>query len=39
MALSNVDIHNLSRQMGTSVAMLDWRYSKLTATIAAARLG
>jgi hypothetical protein len=29
----------LSRQMGTSVAMLERHYSKLTATMAAARLG
>ena len=34
-----VDIHTLSRQMGTSVAMLERHYSKLTATMAAARLG
>ena len=35
----DVDIHTLSRQMGTSVAMLERHYSKLTATMAAARLG
>ena len=34
----DVDIHTLSRQMGTSVAMLERHYSKLTATMAAARL-
>ena len=34
-----VDIHTLSRQMGTSVAMLERHYSKLTATMAASRLG
>ena len=34
-----VDIHTLSRQMGTSVAMLELHYSKLTATMAAKRLG
>ncbi|NDD14982.1 MAG: integrase, partial [Betaproteobacteria bacterium] len=32
-------IHTLSRQMGTSVAMLERHYSKLTATMAADRLG
>jgi hypothetical protein len=35
----DIDIHTLSRQMGTSVAMLERHYSKLTATMAAARLG
>ena len=35
----DVDIHTLSRQMGTSVTMLERHYSKLTATMAAARLG
>ena len=35
----DVDIHTLSRQMGTSVAMLERHYSKLTATMAAAKLG
>jgi integrase len=34
-----VDIHTLSRQMGTSVTMLERHYSKLTATMAASRLG
>jgi len=34
-----VDIHTLSRQMVTSVAMLERHYSKLTATMAADRLG
>jgi integrase len=36
---SAIDIHTLSRQMGTSVSMLERHYSKLTATMAAARLG
>jgi integrase len=35
----DVDRHTLSRQMGTSVAMLERHYSKFTATMAAARLG
>ena len=34
-----VDIRTLSRQMGPSVAMLERHYPKLTATMAAARLG
>ena len=33
-----VDIHTLARQMGTSVAMLEKHYSKLTATMAAEKL-
>lgn len=32
------DIHTLAKQMGTSVFMLERHYSKLTATMAAARL-
>ncbi len=32
------DIHTLSKQMGTSVAMLEQHYSKLTATMAAGKL-
>ena len=36
---SAIDKHTLSRQMGTSVAMLERHYSKLTATMAAKRLG
>ena len=35
----DIDINTLSRQMGTSVAVLERHYSKLTATMAAARLG
>ena len=31
-------IHTLAKQMGTSVAMLERHYSKLTATLAAGRL-
>ena len=37
--LGDIDILTLSRQMGTSVAKLERHYSKLTATIAAKRLG
>jgi site-specific recombinase XerD len=36
--LSGTDIHTLAKQMGTSVAMLETHYSKLTATMAADRL-
>ncbi len=36
--LSGSDIHTLSRQMGTSVLMLERHYSKLTVTMAAERL-
>ena len=36
--LSGTDIHTLAKQMGTSVAMLEKHYSKLTATMAAAEL-
>ena len=36
--LAGTDIHTLARQMGTSVAMLEKHYSKLTATMAAAKL-
>ncbi len=36
--LAGTDIHTLARQMGTSVAMLERHYSKLTATMAADRL-
>jgi hypothetical protein len=32
------DIHTLSKQMGTSVLMLERHYSKLTATMAADKL-
>jgi integrase len=32
------DIHTLSKQMGNSAAMIERRYSKLTATMAAERL-
>lgn len=35
---SNVDIHTLAKQMGTSVGMLEKHYSKMTATLAAERL-
>ena len=35
---SNVDIHTLAKQMGTSVTMLEKHYSKMTATLAAERL-
>jgi hypothetical protein len=34
----DIDINTLSRQMGTSVAMLERHYSKLTATMAGKRL-
>ncbi|HQU07255.1 MAG TPA: hypothetical protein PL140_08455 [Ferrovaceae bacterium] len=34
----NMDIHTLAKQMGTSVAMLERHYSKLTATMAAEKL-
>ena len=37
--LGDVDIHTLSHQMGTSVATLEQHDSKLTATMAAKRLG
>ena len=36
--LVGTDIHTLSKQMGTSVRMLEAHYSKLTATMAAAKL-
>jgi len=36
--LTGTDIHTLSKQMGTSVAMLERHYSKLTATLVAERL-
>jgi integrase len=36
--LASTDIHTLAKQMGTSVAMLERHYSKLTATLAAGRL-
>ena len=35
---NSTDIHTLSKQMGTSVRMLEAHYSKLTATMAADRL-
>lgn len=31
-------IHTLSKQMGNSAAMIEWHYSKLTATMVAERL-
>lgn len=36
--LAGTDIHTLSKQMGTSVGMLEKHYSKMTATMAAAKL-
>jgi integrase len=33
-----MDVHTLAKQMGTSIAMLEQHYSKMTATMAAARL-
>lgn len=36
--LASTDIHTLAKQMGTSVAMLEQHYSKLTATLAADKL-
>lgn len=36
--LSGTDIHTLARQMGTSVNMLEWHYSMLTATLTAGQL-
>ncbi len=36
--LAGTEIHTLSKQMGTSVRMLEAHYSKLTATMAAERL-
>jgi hypothetical protein len=33
-----MDVHTLSKQMGTSVGMIEKHYSKLTATMAADRL-
>lgn len=36
--LAGTDIHTLSKQMGTSVLMLERHYSKMTATMAAAKL-
>jgi integrase len=36
--LAGTDIHTLSKQMGTSVVMLERHYSKLTATLAAEQL-
>jgi integrase len=38
MLRGEVDIHTLSKQMGNSAAMIERHYSKLTATMAAARL-
>lgn len=35
---NHTDIHTLARQMGNSAAMIERHYSKLTATMAAARL-
>ena len=38
-ALTNgTDIHTLCKQLGNSAAMIERHYSKLTATLAAARL-
>ena len=34
----NMDIHTLSKQMGTSVKMIEQHYSKLTPTLSAAKL-
>ena len=39
MLRGEVDIHTLSKQMGNSAAMIERHYSKLTATMAADRLG
>ena len=39
MLRGEVDIHTLSKQMGNSAAMIERHYSKLTATMAAERLG
>jgi len=36
--LAETDIHTLSKQMGSSVRMLEQHYSKLTATMAAEKL-
>ena len=36
--LAGTDIHTLAKQMGTSVAMLEAHYSKLTAAMAAGQL-
>ena len=36
--LNGTEIHTLVRQIGTSVAMLERHYSKLTETMAAANL-
>ncbi|EKD97157.1 MAG: phage integrase family protein, partial [uncultured bacterium] len=36
--LSGTDMHTLAKQMGTSIAMLEQHYSKLTATLAAEKL-
>lgn len=36
--LAGTDIHTLAKQMGTSVLMLEKHYSKMTATMAAAKL-
>ena len=33
-----MDMHTLAKQMGTSIAMLEQHYSKMTATMAAERL-
>ena len=33
-----MDMHTVAKQMGTSIAMLEQHYSKMTATMAAARL-
>jgi len=35
---NRTDLHALAKQMGTSVGMVEKRYSKLTATMAADRL-
>jgi len=35
---AGTDIHTLSKQMGNSAAMIERHYSKLTATMAAAKL-
>lgn len=36
--LAGTDMHTLAKQMGTSIAMLEQHYSKLTATLAAEKL-
>ena len=35
---ARADVHSLTKQMGTSVLMLERHYSKLTATMAADKL-